>query len=128
MTSGSGPETLTGKTDLSKVKSEQGIRIYSLKNDPENPEFLSYWDCGVPHSIGVHRFMLKLADNKRAIVTGICGVIGIVLSLGGIVNYFIGFLSLLSYFITPICAILIADYWIMRSRDRASVTSNIASS
>ena len=57
MTAGSGPETLTGKKDMSQVKCQVGIRIYSLKDDPLNPEFLSYWDCGVPHSIGVHRFM-----------------------------------------------------------------------
>lgn len=57
--------------------------------------------------------IFKLRDDRRAIVTAICGVIGIVLSLGGIVYYFVDFLSLLSYFITPICAVLIADYWIM---------------
>ena len=38
-------------------KSEQGIRIYSLKKDPLNPEFLGYWDCGVHAAEGVHRFM-----------------------------------------------------------------------
>lgn len=36
--------------------------IYSLKDDPENPEFLGYWDCGVPHSMGVHRFMYNGGD------------------------------------------------------------------
>ncbi len=35
----------------------QGLYIFSLKEDPENPKFLSYWDCGVPNSNGVHRFM-----------------------------------------------------------------------
>jgi hypothetical protein len=44
------------QADLSK-DCEAGIRIYSLKEDPLNPRFLSYWDCGVPHSVGVHRFM-----------------------------------------------------------------------
>ena len=57
--------------------------------------------------------MFKLRDDRRAIVTAICGLIGIALSLGGIVYYFVDFLSLLSYFITPICAVLIADYWVM---------------
>ena len=57
--------------------------------------------------------MFKLRDDRRAVVTAICGLIGIALSLGGIVYYFVNFLSLLSYFITPICAVLIADYWIM---------------
>ena len=52
LTSGAGPGVLVGDRD--KVKSLQGIMIYSLKDDPENPEFLGYWDCGVPHSMGVH--------------------------------------------------------------------------
>lgn len=61
MTSGAGPGALVGDR-LSELKSEQGIRIYSLKEDPENPKFLSYWDCGVPHSMGVHRFMYNGGD------------------------------------------------------------------
>lgn len=35
---------------------DAGLLIYSLKNDPENPELLSFWSCGVPNSEGVHRF------------------------------------------------------------------------
>lgn len=56
---------------------------------------------------------LKLQDNRRAIVTAICGSIGILISLGGIVYYFVGFLSLLSYLITPVAALLVADYWLL---------------
>ena len=55
LTSGSGPGVLVG--DRAKMKSLQGIMVYDLKKDPENPEFLGYWDCGVPYSMGVHRFM-----------------------------------------------------------------------
>ena len=57
MSAGSGPDALVDQAELKDMKCQVGIRIYSLKNDPENPEFLGYWDCGVPHSIGVHRFM-----------------------------------------------------------------------
>ncbi len=57
MTAGSGPDALVDQGDGKPVKSLTGIYIYSLKEDPENPEFLGYWDCGVPNSIGVHRFM-----------------------------------------------------------------------
>ena len=35
---------------------DAGLLIYSLKEDPENPRLLSFWDCGVPESTGVHRF------------------------------------------------------------------------
>ena len=57
--------------------------------------------------------IFKMKDDKRAAVTAVCGIIGILLSLGGIVYYFVDFLSALSYLITPICAVLIADYWVV---------------
>jgi hypothetical protein len=55
--SGAGPGQFVDQADRASIKSKQGIMIYSLKEDPLNPEFLSYWDCGVPLSMGVHRFM-----------------------------------------------------------------------
>ena len=60
LTSGSGPSVLVG--DRAKMKCMQGIMVYDLKKDPENPEFLGYWDCGVPYSMGVHRFMYNGGD------------------------------------------------------------------
>ncbi len=62
MSAGSGPGALVEQSELMNMKCEVGIRIYSLKEDPENPKFLGYWDCGVPHSIGVHRFMYNGGD------------------------------------------------------------------
>ena len=56
--SGSGPAFMKRPPiDPDKHKAGNGIRIYSLKDDPVNPEFLSYWDTGVPFAMGVHRFM-----------------------------------------------------------------------
>ena len=62
MSAGSGPGQLVEQHELADIPCEAGIRIYSLKEDPENPKFLGYWDCGVPHSIGVHRFMYNGGD------------------------------------------------------------------
>ncbi|MFP3153873.1 hypothetical protein LQZ18_05460 [Lachnospiraceae bacterium ZAX-1] len=57
MTSGSGPNFLhRPQIDKKTTKFMSGIQIFSLE-DPVNPRFLSYWDCGVPFSMGVHRFM-----------------------------------------------------------------------
>lgn len=77
---------------------------------------LATWttNVGNAYSAGiavVNIFQMK--DKMRAPVTAICGIIGILLSLGGIVYYFVDFLSLTSYFITPIAAVLIADYWVI---------------
>lgn len=56
MSCGSGPGALVDQRKLANTKCEAGVRIYSLKEDPENPKFLSYWDCGLKHVMGVHRF------------------------------------------------------------------------
>lgn len=61
-TAGSGPGALVEQSELQNMECLVGIGIYSLKEDPENPRFLSYWNCGVPHSIGVHRFMYNGGD------------------------------------------------------------------
>ncbi len=61
MSAGSGPSAIVTQSTLDQ-KCQTGIRIYSIKEDPENPKFLGYWDCGVPHSIGVHRFMYNGGD------------------------------------------------------------------
>lgn len=45
------------RPDVDEAHCNQGIYIFDLKEDPENPCFLGYWDCGVPNSNGVHRFM-----------------------------------------------------------------------
>lgn len=55
MSSGGGA-AVSDKGRGKAVLNQNGIQIWSLKEDPENPEFLSYWDNGVPGGIGVHRF------------------------------------------------------------------------
>ncbi|MFP3154720.1 hypothetical protein LQZ18_09915 [Lachnospiraceae bacterium ZAX-1] len=57
MSCGSGPDSLVDQTKLADTKCEAGIRIYSLKEDCLNPKFLGYWYTGIPHAMGVHRFM-----------------------------------------------------------------------
>lgn len=57
--------------------------------------------------------IFKLKDNKRFLATIICGAIGIILSLSGIINIFNAFLTLLGYFVPPVAGATIADYWIL---------------
>jgi hypothetical protein len=58
MSSGGGPAAFKRpEVDGVKTKSMNGVCVYSIKDDPEEPEFLSYWDNRVPHAFGVHRFM-----------------------------------------------------------------------
>ncbi|ADB58457.1 cytosine permease [Archaeoglobus profundus] len=59
--------------------------------------------------------MFNLPGEKRALATVIAGVIGTVLAVGGILDHFIDWLSLLTSTIPPLAGVLIADYWILRS-------------
>lgn len=56
MCSGSGPSFRIFSDIDENTKFMNGICIYSIAEDPENPQFLSYWDNGVPFAMGVHRF------------------------------------------------------------------------
>jgi hypothetical protein len=58
MSSNGGPAVLNlNAEDKARIKSMNGVCLYSLHNDPTNPEFLGYWDNGAPFSFGVLRFM-----------------------------------------------------------------------
>ena len=101
----------SGSSDITVMFSNVGLPIAGML-----VLILATWttNVGNAYSAGIAVVnIFKLKDDRRAIVTAICGIIGILISLGGIVYYFVNFLSLLSYFITPIGAVLVADYWIM---------------
>ena len=101
----------SGDSDITVMFANVGLPIVGML-----VLILATWttNVGNAYSAGIAVVnVFKLKDDKRAAVTAICGIIGILLSLGGIVYYFVDFLSILSYLITPICAVLIADYWVM---------------
>lgn len=101
----------SGDSDITVMFANVGLPIVGML-----VLILATWttNVGNAYSAGIAVVnVFKLKDDKRAVVTAICGIIGILLSLGGIVYYFVDFLSILSYLITPICAVLIADYWVM---------------
>ena len=101
----------TGNYDITGMFANVGLPIIGML-----VLILATWttNVGNAYSAGIAAVKLfNLKDDRRALVTAICGIAGILLSLGGIINHFVTFLSMLSYFITPIAAVLIADYWIM---------------
>ena len=101
----------TGNYDITVMFANVGMPVVGLL-----VLILATWttNVGNAYSAGIDIVnIFKMKDDKRAIVTLISGIVGILLSLGGIVYYFVNFLSMLSYLISPICAILVADYWIM---------------
>lgn len=101
----------SGDSDITVMFSNVGLPMLGMI-----VLILATWttNVGNAYSAGIAVVnIFKMKDDKRAIVTAVCGIIGILLSLGGIVYYFVDFLSMLSYLITPICAVLIADYWVV---------------
>ena len=57
--------------------------------------------------------IFKMSDDKRSMMTLICGAIGTVLAVVGIIFLFVPFLSFLSSVIPPVAGVAIADYWIV---------------
>ena len=101
----------SGNSDITVMFANVGLPIAGML-----VLILATWttNVGNAYSAGIAVVnIFKMKDEKRALVTAVCSIIGILLSLGGIIYYFVDFLSILSYLITPICAVLIADYWIM---------------
>lgn len=70
-------------------------------------------------SLGLATLVDALFNKKvnRAILTWGLGLVGTVLSMIGIINYFVDFLSLLGVAIPPVAGIIVVDYYILR-RDR----------
>lgn len=55
---------------------------------------------------------LKLPDSKRAMMTLILGLVGVLAATLGIVDYFMNFLNFLTNLTPPVAGVLIAEYFI----------------
>lgn len=62
--------------------------------------------------------MLNIETGKgRAILTVIGSVIGVILSIGGILNYFMDFLIIMAVIYPSIAAVLFADFFLIRKQE-----------
>lgn len=61
--------------------------------------------------------LFNLKSESRALATAIAGIIGTLLAITGILNYFVNFLMILTAGISPVAGVMIADYWIKRKAD-----------
>lgn len=57
--------------------------------------------------------LFNLDDSKRSIATAVAGMAGTLVAVAGIINHFIGFLSILTSTIPPVAGVMIAEYWII---------------
>lgn len=57
--------------------------------------------------------LFNLDHSKRSMATAVAGILGTILAVAGIINYFTSFLSLLTSALPPVAGVMIADYWII---------------
>jgi cytosine permease len=67
--------------------------------------------------------LFNLDDSKRSIATAVAGIAGTLLAVFGIINYFVGFLSLLTSAVPPVAGIMIAEYWIVNKGEASTFTA-----
>lgn len=104
-----------GSYDLSVVFSNFGLPIIGML-----VLILATWttNTGNAYSSGIAVVnMFKMKDDKRSVMTLICGAIGTALALFGIADVFSGFLNIIAVLVPPVAGVAIADYWIMGKGD-----------
>lgn len=57
--------------------------------------------------------LFHIKDEKRSLVTLGVGIVGITLSVAGILDFFTPFLNILSAVLPAVASVAIADYWIV---------------
>lgn len=103
---------VTGQYDISVILCDIGIPLLGML-----VLILATWTTNTTnaYSAGLNIvLMLHLKDDRRALVTMVAGLIGTILSVVGIINYFENFLLWVGYAFTPIAGVMMADYWIVR--------------
>ncbi|MEM6628977.1 MAG: cytosine permease [Bacteroidota bacterium] len=104
---------LQGTHDITEIFSELGYPVLAL-----SILILATWTTNVVNAYSgglALNQLLGLPEEKRPRSTLIAGILGTGLAVGGILNNFIGFLTLLTTTIPPIAGVLIADYWLAKS-------------
>lgn len=84
---------------------------------------LATWTTNVGNAYSAGFALLSLSgakDDKRAWFTLASGVIGTLLAVLGITNYFNAFLNILSVFIPPIVGVVAVDYFVLKKGDPAA--------
>lgn len=102
---------VAGEYDITKVFASTGHPIISML-----VLILATWttNTGNAYTSGLAVMRLfNIPDDKRPLTTAICGLLGTILAMVGVMSYFGQFLNLLAASIPPIAGVLIADYWFL---------------
>ena len=103
--------TLAQQYDITLVFVEIGIPILGML-----VLIAATWTTNTTnaYSGGINSVLIfNLKDDKRAIATMISGVLGMILAILGLANYFEAFLYILGDLLLPMMGVILADYWIL---------------
>jgi len=106
---------LAGTYDISLVLTQLGVPAFGLI-----ALILATWTTNTVNAYSgglAITNIFGLDDSKRSIATAAAGILGTVLAIAGIINYFVSFLMILTSSIPPIAGTMIADYWIIKKGD-----------
>jgi len=112
---------VAGSSDMTKVISNLGYPGIGLTT-----LILATWTTNAVNAYSAGLALTKLFrlnDRRRALATGVAGIIGTVLAIAGIIDHFIPFLLILTMGICPIAGVMIADYWIVGKGKRENWTA-----
>lgn len=102
-----------GTHDITEIFSRFGYPVLAL-----SILILATWTTNVVNAysggLAINQ-LLGLSESKRALSTLIAGAIGTAMAVLGILNHFIGFLTILTTAIPPIAGVIISDYWLAKS-------------
>lgn len=103
---------IVGENDLSLIMCMIGMPLLGTV-----VLILATWTTNTTnaYTAGINLVMLfKTEDNKRALITGISGVIGTVLAIMGLLNDVSAFFDWLGYLFLPVGGVMTGDYWLLR--------------
>ncbi len=113
--SGAIMSAIAGTADITQVISDLGFPALGL-----SVLILATWTTNAVNAYSgglALTNMFKLSNEKRATATAVAGIIGTILAISGILNYFVPFLLILTAGISPIAGVMIGDYWVRRKGD-----------
>ena len=100
-----------GTYDITSVFASMGLPVLSML-----VLILATWttNTGNAYTSGMAAMkVFNLKDERRPLVTMLCGAAGTIMAMAGMANAMQGFINVISAMVPPIMGVVIADYWVL---------------
>lgn len=100
-----------GTYDITSVFASMGLPVLSML-----VLILATWttNTGNAYTSGMAAMkVFSLKDERRPLVTMICGAAGTVMAMAGLADAMQGFINVISAMVPPVMGVMIVDYWII---------------